>query len=77
MKTMAITEFKAHALRVLGEVARTRQSVVITKRGVPMAEVIPFPGVDDKPAAGRLAHTLVFEKDIVSPVCESDWSAAR
>ena len=37
MKTMAITDFKMHALQVLGEVAETREPVVVTKRGKPLA----------------------------------------
>ena len=42
MWTLAITDFKAHALQVLGEVAETRESVLVAKRGKPLAEVIPF-----------------------------------
>ena len=38
MKTMAISKFKAHALRVLADVAETQEPVVITKRGKPLAE---------------------------------------
>ncbi len=64
MKTMAITEFKSHALQVLGNVAARKERVVVTKRGKPLAEVIPY--TEEKPVAGLLAETLVFEKDIVS-----------
>ena len=77
MKTMAISEFKAHALQVLGQVARTKESVVVTKRGQPLAEVIPLRNSDETPVPGKLAETLVFEKDIVSPIGESIWSACR
>ena len=75
MKTMAITEFKAHALQVLGEVAETREPVLVTKRGKPLAEIIPF--AEKKPSPGKLADTLVFENDIVSPLGEEDWHACR
>jgi prevent-host-death family protein len=75
MKTLAVTDFKAHALRVLGEVAETREHVVITKRGKPLAEVIPFS--PDKPRPGKLAEALVFEKDIVSPLGEEMWDACK
>lgn len=44
MKTMPVTDFKAHALKVLGEVAETRESVLVTKRGKPLAEIVPFAG---------------------------------
>lgn len=77
MKTMAVSEFKSHALQVLGEVARTKETVVVTKRGEPLAEVFPFRGSGEKPVPGKLSATLVFEKDIVSPVDESAWNACK
>jgi prevent-host-death family protein len=75
MKTMAITDFKMHALRVLGEVAETREPVIVTKRGKPLAEIIPV--AEKKPSPGKLAETLVFEDDIVSPLGEEIWNACR
>ena len=77
MKTMAVSEFKAHALKVLGQVAKTKEPVVVTKRGKPLAEVVPFRNSDEAPVPGKLAETLVFEKDIVSPIGESEWSACK
>ncbi len=75
MRTLAITDFKAHALQVLGQIAKTRESVVVTKRGKPLAEVIPFS--PDVPRPGKLADALVFEKDIVSPLGEDMWNAYK
>ncbi len=75
MKTMAITDFKTHALKVLGEVAETREGVVVTKRGKPLAKIIPF--ADESPSPGKLAGTLVFEDDIVSPLGEEIWNVCR
>jgi prevent-host-death family protein len=75
MKTLAITDFKAHALQILGRIAKTKESVVITKRGKPIVEVIPFS--IRKPASGRLSEALVFEKDIVSPLGEDMWDACK
>lgn len=77
MKTMAISEFKAHCLQVFSNVARTKESVIVTKRGKPLVEVIPFRNNDRTPTPGKLAHTLVFEKDIVSPLGKSAWSACK
>lgn len=77
MKTMAISKFKAHALRVLGRVAETKESVIVTKRGRPLAEVVPFRGSDETPTPGKLSETLVFEKDIVTPLGESIWDACK
>ena len=75
MKIMAITEFKMHALQVIGEVAETREPVVVTKRGKPLAEIVPF--AEKKPSPGKLAEALVFEHDIVSPLGEALWSVCR
>ena len=75
MKTLAITDFKAHALKVLGEVAETREPVLVTKRGKPLAEVVPFSPRES--TAGRLSEAFVFEKDIVSPLGEDMWDAGK
>ena len=75
MKTMAITDFKSHALQVLGDVAERRERVVVTKRGKPLAEVVPF--TEAKPTPGHLSSALVFEKDIVSPLGDEIWDACK
>ena len=75
MKTLTVTDFKAHALRILGQVAKTKESVLITKRGKPLAEVIPYSTTE--PSPGRLSEALVFEKDIVSPLGEDVWEACK
>jgi prevent-host-death family protein len=75
MKTMAITDFKMHALQVIGEVAKTRQPVVVTRRGKPLAEIVPF--AEKKPSPGKLTEALVFEHDIVSPLGEKIWNISR
>lgn len=77
MKTMAISTFKAHALRVIDRVAQTHESIVITKRGKPIAELIPFRSKQKEAIPGRLSETLVFEKDIVSPLGEDIWEACQ
>ena len=77
MKTMAISEFKAHCLQVFGRVARTKETIVVTKRGKPLVEVVPFRDKDESPAPGKLSATLVFENDIASPLGESIWSACK
>ena len=77
MKTIAISEFKTHCLQVLGRVARTKETVAVTKRGKPLVEVIPFRQSDESPSPGKLSGTFVFEKDIVSPLGESIWSACK
>lgn len=75
MKTMTVTDFKARALRVLGEMPKNREAILLTKRGKPVAKIVPVS--DEKPVPGKLAKTLVFEKDIVSPLGEEMWDACK
>jgi len=64
---MGAAEFKAHCLEVLDSVQRTRVTLTITKRGKPVACVVPV-----QPASGKLfgAHKgrVLYMGDIVSPI---------
>ncbi len=77
MKMMAISKFKAHALKIVDNVAKSQEKVVITKRGKPLAEVIPYRSVVGSSKPGKLADALVFEKDIISPLGEEIWDACK
>ena len=67
-KTMAAGEFKAHCLRVMDEVERTRRSVVITKRGRPVARLVPADAGEPDALFGRLAGKIQIIGDIVAPL---------
>jgi prevent-host-death family protein len=77
MKTMSISEFKARALEIIDRVARTKEPLTITKRGKPVAEVIPHREPSGKPIPGRMSAFLLFEKDIVSPLGEDIWEVSK
>ncbi len=77
MKTMSISYFKAHALKNIDTVYTSKETILITKRGKPVAEVIPYENPDEKPVPGKLAHALVAEKDIVSPLGQEMWDSCR
>jgi prevent-host-death family protein len=77
MTSMAISVFKAHALQAVGRVARSRDCIVITKRGKPIAQVVPYQPSEATLKPGRLSEALVFEEDIVSPLEEGMWETAR
>jgi len=74
---MGISEFKAHALKVINEVATSQETIVITKRGKPLAQVVPHRQSEIKPTPGKLADAFVFEKDIVTPLGEGLWEACQ
>jgi prevent-host-death family protein len=77
MKTMAISEFKTHALKVLNEVAKSQETIVITKRGKPIAQVVPHRKSEMKLTSGKLSDAFVFEKDIITPLGEGLWEACQ
>jgi antitoxin (DNA-binding transcriptional repressor) of toxin-antitoxin stability system len=77
MKTMGISEFKAQALRVLDLIAKSRESLIVTRRGKPLVQINPCGSENAVPQPGRLAETLVFEKDIVTPLGEDDWESCK
>ncbi len=77
MKTMPAGEFKARCLRVMDEVHARREPVVITKKGVPVAKLIP---ADERPADvfGCMAGTAEVVGDVEAPVLPARaWKATR
>jgi len=77
MKTMGISQFKSHALKILAQVAKTQEVIVITKRGKPLAQITPYRTSGISPKPGRLSDALVFEKDVISPLGEEMWDACK
>ncbi len=74
MESLSVSKFKATCLAVLEDISKQKKRVVITKRGKPIAEVIPFEvDREDMP----LKDTVTYMGDIVSPVAEDDWEALK
>ena len=65
MKTISASELKTRCFAVLDEVRTTREQVLITKRGKPVARLMPT----EKPAKfiGRLKGIFKIIGDIESP----------
>jgi prevent-host-death family protein len=74
METLSVSEFKAKCLSVLQDVNKQKKRVIITKRGKPIAEVIPHESEDKEVP---LEDTVVFMGDITSPVAEEDWEVLK
>jgi len=77
MERITVTHFKTYALKVIDEVSKRQEGIVITKRGTPLVELVPFRTDKKKVALGKLAGTVVFEKDIVSPLGDKICEAGR
>ena len=67
MKTMPAGKFKARCLQVMEEVRTTRDPVLITKRGRPVAKLVPA-GTAADGFLGRLEGVVKIVGDIESPV---------
>ena len=68
MRTFPISAFKAHALGILDAVAQTGEKVLVTRRGKPLAVVGPYSEPGKTLCPGRLAGTISFAGDLVSPL---------
>ena len=77
MKTMGAGEFKARCLQVMDQVQATREPVTITKRGRPVAKLVPVDRRSDD-VFGRLRGVFQIVGDIEGPaVPPEDWEANR
>lgn len=76
---MAISEFKARCLAVIERVRRTGQPMLVTKRGVPVAQVVPPPPPEpeESPAFGCMKGKAEEVGDILKPLPIEDWEALR
>lgn len=73
MKKMAAGEFKAKCLAIMDEVQLKRQAVIITKRGKPVAKLVPIDCADDD-IFGFLEGKGRVVGDIVSPILSpEEW----
>jgi prevent-host-death family protein len=76
MKTMAAGKFKETCLSVMEEVHETREPVVITKRGRPIAKLIPAEPAKD--VFGCLRGTMEIVGDVEAPVIPlEEWESLR
>jgi prevent-host-death family protein len=66
-------EFKANCLRLMDEVAQQRRPIVITKRGKPVAKLVP---VEQEPTDlfGYMAGSARICGDIISPIDDAGWT---
>ena len=69
-RSMPAAEFKAKCLAVLDDVAAGQREVIVTKRGRPVARVVPIDG-----RAAPLDGLIVSQGDVVSPV-DAEWDAS-
>ncbi len=79
MDTITISKFKATCLAALDRVKRTGRPLLVTRRGQPIAEVVPpRPPTSRRRRLGAMEGTGRISGDIVSPVVRPDeWEVLK
>lgn len=78
METISAANFKATCLALLDRVQKTGKPIRVTKRGKPVAELVPVSPPGKRRIMGCMAGTAKIVGDIVSPAApESDWNVLR
>lgn len=74
MKTMGAGAFKAKCLALIDEVHANGGELIITKRGKPMAKLVPVAQEKKESIFGFLKSKAKIVGDIVSPITEPwEW----
>jgi prevent-host-death family protein len=71
-RTIAAGEFKAKCLKILDEVAETREPITVTKFGKPVAKLVPIEAQRAQ-LRGAMRGSVIWEGDIISPLGEDAW----
>jgi len=72
---ISAADFKARCLKLMDQVEQERTEVIITKRGKPVAKLVPFT-MEVPPIFGFMAGTAVIRGDIEAPIADA-WDAER
>ncbi len=77
VQTIAIAEFKAKCLAILERVRKTGEAVLVTRRGTPVAQVVPPPPAAPPSCStfGAMKGTAREIGDALEPLPPEDWEA--
>ena len=78
MEEIQISKFKATCLAVLHRVRKTRNPVLVSRFGEPIAQVLPPPPSPEGEWLGAMKKHGEIRADLVAPVTDpSEWEALR
>jgi prevent-host-death family protein len=66
-------QFKVECLKLMDQVDKTRETIIITKHGRPVAQLAPVPASPGS-LFGYMKNTVRIGGDVVAPL-EVEWSA--
>ncbi len=73
MKEILISEFKAKCIAIINEINRTRDYVIITRRGRPVARLEAIGDERLSRKLGKLRGKMRIKGDIVHADFSSEW----
>lgn len=76
MKTVGAGEFKARCLELMADVARSREVLLVTKRGKPLVELHAADAEGGDALESLRGSVLWQASDIVTWSVEDEWEAA-
>jgi prevent-host-death family protein len=71
-RTISAAEFKARCLKLLDQVAASGETLIVTKRGKPVAKVVAADEPEHKPLRG----SVQILGDIVGPL-DDEWETEK
>ena len=77
MTTIQASEFKAKCLALMDQVARTGETILVTKNGKPVAELRPHRPPRIRSPLGLHKGQSVILGDIVQPLGMGLWKAMK
>jgi len=75
LRKMQAGKFKAECLKIMDVVKQTKQPIMITKRNVPIAKLVPIEEKEER-YYGKMKGTIHVKGDLISPIDE-EWDAAN
>ncbi|MEM7000381.1 MAG: type II toxin-antitoxin system Phd/YefM family antitoxin [Pseudomonadota bacterium] len=75
MKKISISKFKAECLALIDQVDKTREPLVVTKFGRPIAEVVPITKTQDTSWLGSMQDQGQIVGDLLDTDSAADWEA--
>jgi len=76
MKSVSKSTLKAKALQYFREVEQSGEPLVVTDRGKPVLQIVPFRG-DPDAARRALEGSVLLYDDATEPLAVEDWEALR
>ncbi len=76
MQQISAGQFKAKCLKIMDEVLKSHEEIVVTKFKKPIVRILPFDSENQTKRAlfGFLKHTVIIRGDIVKSIGEP-WNA--